>query len=132
TRADLPLCDVAGRRHPPVQAAWLHPVGPARRRASQPGRVAMTTPTPEPTSEQPVTGKPSRESTPPPADKATADQPKGDAKPAEDKPLGPNGEKALQTERELRKQFEQQVAKLKPLEKLAEALGVEPGKTQKS
>lgn len=42
---------------------------------------------------------------------------------ADDKPLGPNGEKALQAERDARKELERKLAALAPLEKLAAALG---------
>lgn len=43
--------------------------------------------------------------------------------PADDKPLGPNGEKALQAERDARKELEKKLAALAPLERLAAALG---------
>lgn len=72
--------------------------------------------------------------TPPPGDPAptpptptlTADPPK------DDKPLGPGGEKALQSEREARKALEKQLADLAPLKQLAGMLGGQPtgdGKT---
>lgn len=46
--------------------------------------------------------------------------------PADDKPLGPAGQKALAAEREARQALEKQVAALAPLSKLAEALGLDP------
>jgi hypothetical protein len=49
--------------------------------------------------------------------------PPADPQPAGDKQLGPGGEKALRAEREQRKALEQRLAKLAPLEKLAEQLG---------
>lgn len=49
----------------------------------------------------------------------------------DDKPLGPNGEKALQAERDARKELEKQVAALAPLQKLVTALGGgDPGKAK--
>lgn len=63
--------------------------------------------------------------TPPPAPAPPAGQPApaaGDP-PKDDKPLGPNGEKALAAEREARKALEKQIQALAPLQKLAEALG---------
>lgn len=43
--------------------------------------------------------------------------------PADDKPLGPAGEKALQAERDARRALEKRIAELEPLRKLAEHLG---------
>lgn len=71
---------------------------------------------PDPAPEAPKPG-------PPPA--------KDDGKP--DEPLGENGLKALQAEREARKALEKQLEKLSPLAKFAEALGggdPEKGKTE--
>jgi hypothetical protein len=68
--------------------------------------------------------------TPPPGDPAPtpttppvpAPPPTG-APPADDKPLGPAGERALAAERDARKALEKQIAELSPLKKFAEALG---------
>lgn len=57
--------------------------------------------------------------TPPPAPPNPTDPP---ADP-DDKPLGPNGEKALAAERKAREAVEKELAALAPLKKLAEALG---------
>jgi hypothetical protein len=62
----------------------------------------------------------------PPAPAPTTDTAPPATPPAEDKPLGPAGQKALAEEREARKALEKQVAALAPLAKLAEALGVDP------
>lgn len=64
----------------------------------------------------------------PPAPPAppTPPAPGDPAKP--DEPLGPAGLKALQEERAARKELEDQVAKLKPLEKLLDAFGGEKPK----
>lgn len=75
-------------------------------------RTSVTAPTPEPTGSAPQ-GNPQ-------------DQPKG----AEaDKPLGPAGEKALQTERDARKELEKEIQGLKAAQadlpkKLAEVFGI--------
>lgn len=71
----------------------------------------------------PPAGDPS--ATPPttPAVPVPAAPPTAPAPPADDKPLGPGGEKALQAEREARKALEKQIADLAPLKKLADALG---------
>lgn len=73
---------------------------------------------PDPKPEPPKPG-------PPPA--------KDDDKGKPDEPLGENGLKALQAEREARKALEERLKKLSPLEKFAEALGggdPEKGKTE--
>lgn len=78
----------------------------------------MTQPNPNPVPPNPAPPTP----TPP-----TPPTPPGDpAKP--DEPLGPAGIKALQEERAARKELEDQVNKLKPLEKLLDALGGEKPK----
>lgn len=61
----------------------------------------------------------------PPAPAPTTETPPA-TPPADDKPLGPAGQKALAAEREARQALEKQVAALAPLAKLAEALGVDP------
>jgi hypothetical protein len=69
--------------------------------------------------------------TPPPGDPAPAPTtsptpaPAPDPAPADpaDQPLGPAGKKALDAEREARKELERQLAALSPLQKLAEAMG---------
>lgn len=74
----------------------------------------MTQPDPVPT---PPPGDPAPVPTPPPTP-----APAGPA-PADDKPLGPAGERALAVERAERKKLQEQLAALSPLTKLAEALG---------
>jgi len=70
---------------------------------------------------------------PKPVDPNPVDDPtKGDPKDPADKPLGPNGEKALQAERDARKALEKELAELAPLKKIAAALGggdADKGKT---
>lgn len=60
----------------------------------------------------PAPTTPPAPSTPPPVDP-----------PVDDKPLGPNGEKALAAEREARKALEKQIQALAPLQRIADALG---------
>lgn len=77
---------------------------------------ASTDPTPTPpTGATPPAPTPAPPATPPAAEPT-----------ADDKPLGPAGQKALAEEREARKALEAQVKALSPLAKLAEALGVDP------
>lgn len=59
----------------------------------------------------------------PPAGDPPATQPPAAGTPSDDKPLGPNGEKALQAERDARKELEKRLNALAPLEQLATALG---------
>jgi hypothetical protein len=76
---------------------------------------------------QPVTETPPTGATPPaPAPPTQTEPTPPAAAPADDKPLGPAGQKALAAEREARQALEKQVAALSPLVKLAEALGVDP------
>ena len=62
------------------------------------------------------------------ADKLDSADPKADekaadgAKPNEDKPLGPNGEKALQQERQARQELERQIRELAPLKAQMDAI----------
>lgn len=73
---------------------------------------------------QPDPNTPPAGATPPaPTPPAT---PPPDQPAADDKPLGPAGQKALAAEREARQALEKQVAALAPLAKFAEALGVDP------
>lgn len=76
----------------------------------------MTQPTPTEPTTTPPTGV-----TPP----APTTDPTPPAQPADDKPLGPAGQKALETEREARKALEKEMAALRPLVKFAEALGAD-------
>lgn len=87
----------------------------------------MSVPAPEAPAATPPAAPAAPATTPPavPAAPGTAAAPATD-----DKPLGPNGEKALQSEREARKaehdarvKLEEKLASLAPLEKLAAALG---------
>jgi len=84
----------------------ITPAPPAGDPPTAPPAVPHLQNKPDPVTEPP---KP----TPPPA--------KDDGKP--DEPLGENGLKALQAERDARKQLEDRLKKLSPLEKIAEALG---------
>jgi hypothetical protein len=59
----------------------------------------------------------------PPVGDPPATPPPAAGTPSEDKPLGPNGEKALQAEREARQELEKKLKALAPLEQLAAALG---------
>lgn len=86
---------------------------------------------PEPTAGQPaapaVPAAPATPATPAtpaaPAATAASEPPKTDPPAVDDKPLGPNGEKALQAERDARKELEKQIAALSPLQAIADALG---------
>lgn len=83
----------------------------------------MTQPAPVPTAPpgdpaQPPTTPPA----PNPAPQPAPTQPAGDP-PADDKPLGPAGERALAAERDARKALEKQIAELAPLKKIADMLG---------
>lgn len=77
-----------------------------------------------PALEVPATGQPAAPAAPaaPPAP-APAQPATGEPAATDDKPLGPNGEKALQAERDARKDLEKKLATLAPLEKLAAVLG---------
>lgn len=71
---------------------------------------------------------PAGQPTPDPAPEATPQEPKntpeaGDPPKGDDEPLGEGGKKALQAEREARKQLEKQLQALAPLQKVADALG---------
>lgn len=86
------------------------------------GDTAGATPPANPTPPAPGVAPAAATGTTPPAATETAD-----------KPLGPNGEKALAAEREERKKLEQQLAQLAPLQKIAAALGggdADKGKTE--
>jgi hypothetical protein len=76
----------------------------------------MTQPAPVPT---PPPGDPAPVPTPPPSPAPAATEPA----PAGDQPLGPAGIKALQAERKAREDLEKQLAKLAPLQQLADAIG---------
>lgn len=82
---------------------------PAQEPTAPDAPAAPATPPAPPTA--PLTGDPS------------ATQPPAAGTPSDDKPLGPNGEKALQAEREARKKLEQRLNALAPLEQLATAIG---------
>lgn len=85
----------------------------------------MTVPAPEPL----APAAPAAPATPPvaPVAPTTGDpsttQPPATGTPDGDKPLGPNGEKALQAERDARKELETRLKALAPLEQLAAAMG---------
>lgn len=85
----------------------------------------------DPPKTDPPAGDPPK-TDPPKTDPPSTDPPKTDPPatdpPSTDPPLGPAGEKALAAERDARKALEKQVAALAPLQKLAEALGVDPAK----
>lgn len=78
----------------------------------------MTQPAPVPT---PPPGDPVPAPTVPPT--PTSDPAPTPATDPADQPLGPAGKKALDAEREARKELERQLAALSPLQKLAEAMG---------
>ena len=59
------------------------------------------------------------------------DTPKDGAKSTEDKPLGPNGEKALQQERQARQELERQVKELAPLKAQMDAIAAAFGGDQR-
>lgn len=59
----------------------------------------------------------------PPVPGAPPAPPAGDPPKPDDEPLGEGGKKALDAERQARKELERQLAELAPLKKLAEALG---------
>lgn len=83
----------------------------------------MTQPAAEPTAPAaPTAPTVPAASVAPPAGDPPATQPPAAAAPA-DKPLGPNGEKALQAEREARQELEKRLKALAPLEQLAAAMG---------
>lgn len=99
-----------GKRGPiwPIFGAEDNP--PPAAPAGQPTPTPPAAPVPAPP------GQPAPVTTPP-----AGDPPNG---PADgDKPLGPNGEKALQAERKRADDMEKQLKALAPLQKLAEALG---------
>jgi hypothetical protein len=82
----------------------------------------VSTPAPEAAAAPPVT--PKAPAAPPAAPAGGGAKPDTTTAPASgDKPLGPNGEKALQAERDARKELEKKLTALAPLEKLAAALG---------
>lgn len=93
----------------------------------------MSVPATEPTA---PAAPPAAPATTPAASATPAGDPSATRPPAApgtdgDKPLGPNGEKALQAERDARKELEKQVAALAPLQKLVTALGGgDPGKAK--
>ncbi|GAB3376268.1 hypothetical protein [Amycolatopsis echigonensis] len=76
--------------------------------------------------EPPKPGPPPGQPTPAPTQPPAGDPPK---EPGEDRPLGPNGEKALRAERKRADDMEARLKALEPLQKLAEALGAtgDPG-----
>jgi hypothetical protein len=78
--------------------------------------AGQPTPTPPAASVPAPPGQPAPVTTPP-----AGDPPNGPA--VGDKPLGPNGEKALHAERKRADDMEKQLKALAPLQKLAEALG---------
>lgn len=83
------------------------------------GPAGQPTPTPPATPPTPTPAPPGQQapSTTPPAGDPPAGTSEGD------KPLGPNGEKALAAERKRADEMEKQLKALAPLQKLAEALG---------
>jgi hypothetical protein len=75
-------------------------------------------------------GTPAAPSTPAATPGAAATPTGATAPAADDKPLGPNGEKALQAERDARKQLEKDIAALAPLKAIADALGSSPAEAK--